>query len=251
MAYNLITGSGNFTLLATDCLIGSASWTGSTTRDELYVQGLIKTDIFYPDLGTSSLFVAKMNFEESGQSSYTFNYTGALSGSVTNLQEGSYSDYYVETWWGQPWDYLYTFDTYPEREIDANGQWIDAAGGAWKSGYKFAFLIRKSDKKLVSMCAVYPVSSSTGESISTYVSPGVNGFFCFVYNSARSRTAGESGYFTDVKNQTAPGFEKRADLTLIDGDVVIATTQDPPPPEPPIPETSVFIRAKSAGFFFP
>ena len=242
MAYNLITGSGNFTLLATDCLIGSASWTGSTTRDELYVQGQLKTDIFYDILGTSSLFVAKMNFENDG-ADYVYAYTGALSGSVTDLQEGTYDDYYVQTWWGIPYDYLYTFDPVTTRSIDANGQWSDVAGGAWKQGYHFAMLHRKSDNKIVSLCVKYPVSSSTGENTEEYVSPGVNGFFCLV--------DGGPSYFADLQNQTAPGFEKKAELRFISNDAVLATTYDaPPPPEPPPVDTS-FNIASTAGFFFP
>jgi len=235
MAYNLITGSGNFTLLATDCLIGSASWTGSTTRDQLYVQGLLKTDIFYPILGTSSLFVAKMNFSGSG-ATYNYQYTGALSGSVTELQSGSYSDYYVDTWWGVPYDYLYTFDPYVTRSISDGGQWTDVAGGAWKQGYHYAFLRRKSDKKIVSMCAVYPVSSSTGvNNVNTYVSPGVGGFFCM--------TTGAGGIKADIQNETAAGFAKKAELRLLAGNVIIASTEDAPPepePEPPSEVTFSF-----------
>ena len=219
---NLITGSGNFTDLSDWYLIGSASWTGSTTRDELYVQGQLKTDIFYDVGGTSSLFVAKMNFSGSGDT-YTYNYTGALSGSVTNLQTGTFADYYVNTWWGVPGDILYTFEPVTTRSIDDAGQWVDAAGGAWKTGYKIAFLHRKSDAKIVSMCAVYPVSRSASEAVE-YVSPGVDGYFTLVPSAAT--------YLTDLTSQGASGSAKAAELRFISNNAVLATTNDAPPPAP-------------------
>ena len=241
MAYNLITGSGNFTNTATEYLIGSASWTGSTTRDELYVQGQLKTDIFYDVLGTSSLFVAKMNYENDGDG-YVYEYTGALSGSVTELASGSFSDYYVNTFWGVTADILYTFDPVTTRSIDADGQWQDAAGGAWKTGYKFAFLYRKSDDKIVSVCTVYPVSASDGStsSFSEYVSPGVDGYFC-------TRTTA-AAYYTDNRGEAAAtSSQKKAELRFISNDVPIATTTDSPP-EPPEPEVTFSYNPKVYRF---
>lgn len=244
MAYNLITGSGNFTDSGSFCLIGSASWTGSTTRDELYVQGQLKTDIYYDIGGTSSIFSAQMNYSASGVN-YTFEYTGALSGSVTNLQDGTYADYYVDTWWGTPNDILYTFDPYVTRSLDANGHWEDAAGGAWKTGWKFAFLKRRTDGKIMSMCTYYPVSSSLGESIQ-YVSPGVNGYFCMI--------ASGNSTLTDLGTQTPAGKPKQAQLRLVAGDVILATTNDAPPPAPEPEVTFSFnpqVRQFSAAIILP
>lgn len=234
---NLITGSGNFTDGAEQYLIGSASWTGSTTRDELYVQGQFKTDIFYDVGGTSSLFLAKMNFSGSGEG-YTYDYTGALSGSVTNLQEGTFADYYINTFWGARGDILYTYDPVTTRSIDDGGQWTDTVGGPWKTGYKIAFLYRKSDAKIVSMCAVYPVSRSASEAVE-YVTPGVNGYFTLLPSG--------TSYSTDLIAQGAGGNPKAAELRFIADNGVLATTNDPPP-APPEPEVTFSVNPQIFRF---
>jgi hypothetical protein len=250
MAVNYVQPIGNFYSRSVFCQYGKVT-SYTCSREEAYVEAFIHTDIDYTVTeppATSSIFLAKVNFADTASYHYTANVT--LSGSVTELQSGSFADYYIQVWWGAAGDLHYTWANRHTCSIDVNGQWQESAQTA-NPGYKFALLRSRSDHKIWSLATVYPSSGSipaTKIITGSYISPGVDGYFC-----AAASPYALYGLYTDYSwfcgtTQIA----KLAKLRLVSNGAILATTNDTPPvpPEPPAPVVTYTIM-KTAGFFFP
>jgi hypothetical protein len=230
MAINHLTGIGNYDSQSAYCQFGIVdSYTCS--RDDAYVEAYVYTDADYPissPPATSSIFLAKVNFYDSA--SYLYHYHGTISGSVTNLQVGSFSDYYIQIWWGSAGDLLYTWGDNHTCSIDDNGQWNETSTGGYTNGYKFALLRSVVNHNVWSMCAVYPVGVLSPQNTpytGSYVSPGVDGYFC------QAGPYPPYGNYTDYswfETINPPSRAKLSKLRLKSGGTILATTNDGPLP---------------------